>query len=77
MIRGMLALLLPLLLAGRAAAAPDIQATLTGEGTRMQRGSGLRASPNFMGLASFGLEIGIFWVFSHGNLLLSTIWGLG
>ena len=35
-----------------------------------------RASPNFIGLASLGLEIGIFCGFLYSVLLLSVILGL-
>ena len=35
-----------------------------------------RASPNFMGLASFGLDIGTFCDFLHRVLLLDAILGL-
>ena len=40
------------------------------------RGALDRASPNFMGLASFGLEIGVFCDFLDRVLLLSVILGL-
>ena len=40
------------------------------------RRPGYRASPNFMGLTSFGLEIGIFCDFRYSVLLLNAILGL-
>jgi hypothetical protein len=42
-------------------------------GGRRARGAPDRASPNFMGLASLGLEIGIFCDFLYSVLLLNAL----
>ena len=48
-----------------------------GDGARVHPGAQDGASPNFMGLASLGLEIGICYDFLYNVLLLNAILGLG